>query len=76
MINVPQKKATIRRPKTAIDWESVASGEKQHKVWKPGEQQQTTAAAKDNLQNKLRDTEGQRLEAYDQEIVIILTLGV
>jgi len=43
MMKVPQKKATVRRPssrkrKTSTDCESIASGAKQHKVWKPREQ--------------------------------------
>jgi len=45
MMKVPQKKTTVRKPrssrkrKTAADCERKASGAKQHKVWKLGEQQ-------------------------------------
>ena len=77
----PQKKAVVRRTsnrkrKTVANCESIASGAKQHKVWKPGEQQQTTATTKDKLQNIVWDLGRQRSESHDQELMIILTLGV
>ena len=46
----------------------------QHKVWRLGEQQQTTATTKDRLQNKVWDPGGHRSEAHDQEIMIIFNL--
>lgn len=81
MMKVPQKKAEVRRPSnskrnTTTDCETITSGAKQHKVWKPREQQQTTAATKDKLQNNVWDIGRQRSKAHDQEIMIILTLGV
>ena len=80
-MEVPQKKATVRRSnnrkrKTTTGCESIASGAKQHKVWKPREQQQPTSTTKDKLQNKVLDPGRQRSEACDQEIMITLTLRV
>lgn len=54
-MKVPQKKTTVRRPRsnkkrnTTTDCESITSGEKQHKVWKHREQQQTTSTTKGKL---------------------------
>ena len=44
---VKQKRSSKR--KTAEDCKSTASGAKQHKVWRPGEDQQTEAAANGKL---------------------------
>lgn len=66
MMKVSQKKTTTRKEKsdnkrkTLVDYESMASGTLQHKVWRPGEQQQTTTSieqltSKDGLQNKVWD---------------------
>lgn len=60
--------------KTAADNESIANGTMQHKVWRPREQQ-TTIVTKDRLPNKVWDLRGHRLEAHDQEIMIIFNLG-
>ena len=81
-MKVYQKKTTMKKQsngskrKTTTDCESIASGAMQHKVWRPGEQQQTTTTtAKDILQNKVWDPGGQILEVRDLEIMIILYLG-
>ena len=48
MVKVSQKKITTKKErsdnkrKTIADYESKASGALQHKVWRPGEQQQIT----------------------------------
>ena len=59
-MKVPQKKRTVRRSsrrkrKKTTHCESIVSGEKQHKVWKLGEHQQTTATTKDKLQKNVWD---------------------
>ena len=61
--------------KTEIDCESVASGARQHKIWRPGEKQHTTAEIDDNLQNKMWDPGGQIFKTHDLEIMIIVYLG-
>ena len=82
MMKVPQKKTTVTRPrssrkrKIAAECESIDSGEKQHKVWKPREQKQTTSTTNVKLQTKVWDLGRQRTKEHDQEIMIILTLGV
>ena len=63
------------KQKTTIDCEGIVSGAMQHKMWRPGEQQQTIATTKDRLQKKVWDPGGQRLEAHDQEIMIIFYFG-
>lgn len=60
---------------TIADSESIAYGTMQHKVWRLGEQQKTITT-KDRLLNKVRDPGRHKSEAHDQEIMIILTLGV
>jgi len=50
------------------------NGKMQHKVWRPGEQQ-TTTATKDRLPNKVWDPRGHISEAHEQEIMIIFNLG-
>ena len=63
-MKVSQKKTTTRKErsdnkrKTAAGYESMTSGALQHKVWRPGEQQQITTAIeqltnKERLQNKV-----------------------
>ena len=82
MLKVSQRKTSARKSsssskmKTKTDCESVVSGARQHKIWRPGEKQQTTVDVDDKLQNKVWDPGGQRLKTHDQEIMIILTLGV
>ena len=69
MMKVFQKKITARKErsdnkrKKIVVYESMASGALQHKVWRPGEQQQTTTVieeltGKDRLQNKVWDLGG------------------
>jgi len=69
-----ERKQRSNKKKTAVDYESIASGTMQHKLWRPGEQQQTIATTKDRLQNKIWDPGGCKLEADDQEIMIIFNL--
>jgi len=54
---VKQKRRSNRsnKMKTTEDCKSAASGAKQHKVWRPGEEQQTEAAANRKLQHKIWD---------------------
>ena len=82
MMKVSQRKISTRKRssssnkrKTKRDCESAASGARQHKLWKPGEKQQTLVDVDDNLQNKVWDLGGQRLKMHDQEIIIIFNLG-
>lgn len=49
------KQKRSRKKKTTEDCKSAASGAMQHKVWRPGEEQQTKAAANDDLQHKVWD---------------------
>ena len=51
--SVKQKRSGKR--KTTEDCKSTASGAKQHKIWRPGEEQQTEAAANAKLQYKIWD---------------------
>lgn len=51
----PVKQNSSSKRKTAEDCKSATSGAKQHKVWRPGEEQQTKAAANGNLQHKVWD---------------------
>jgi len=53
-----------------------SSGARQHKIWRPGEKQHTTTEIDDNLQNKMWDPGGQRIEMHDQEIMVIFNLGI
>ncbi len=63
MLKGSQRKTSARKRssrssskgKTVEDCESAASGAKQHKVWRPGEEQQTKAAANGNFQHKVWD---------------------
>lgn len=68
-MKVSQKKTTsgkqrsCSKRKTIEECESMASGALQHKVWRPGEQQQTTATieyltSNARLQNKVWDPGG------------------
>jgi len=82
MLKVSQRKTSARRSsissskmKTGTDCESAASGERQHKIWRPGEKRHTTAEIDDELQNKMWDPGRQRLKKHDQEIMIIFYLG-
>ena len=50
---VKQKRSNKR--KTSEDCESTTSGARQHKVWRPGEEQQTEATANGKLQHKIWD---------------------
>lgn len=52
---VAVKQRRSSRRKTAEYCESAASGERQHKVWRPGEEQQTEAAANGKLQQNIWD---------------------
>lgn len=67
MMKVSQRKTSARKRssnskmKTETDCESVASGARQHKIWRPGEKQQTTDID-DELQNKVWDPGRQRLK--------------
>lgn len=60
-----RKKSSSSRRKTVIDCESVASGARHHKIWRPGEKQQTTIDVNEKLQNKVLDPGRQGLKAYD-----------
>ena len=68
-MKVSQKKTTTRKhrssinkKKTVTDCESLASGEMQHKIWKPGEVQMKNIATDDQLQNKVWDPGRQGLK--------------
>ena len=61
--------------KTETDCESAASGARQHKIWRPGEKQRTTAKIDNELQNKMWDPGGQRFKKHDLEIMVIFNLG-
>jgi len=50
---VKQKRSSKR--KTAEDCKSTTSGAKKHKVWRPGEEKNTEAAANGKLQYKIWD---------------------
>ena len=69
MMKVSQRKTSARKKsssnnkmKTETDCESAASGARQHKIWRPGEKQQTTTEIDNKLQNKVQDPGGQRLK--------------
>lgn len=60
MLKGSQRKTSARKRsrssskmKTGTDYESVASGARQHKIWRPGEKQQATTNG--NLQHKVWD---------------------
>ena len=80
MLKVSQRKTSARKRsssnkmKTETDCKSAVSGAIQHKIWRPGEKQQTTDID-DKLQNKVWDPDGQRFQTHDQEIMIIFNLG-
>jgi len=83
MLKGSQRKTSARKRssrgsskrKTAEDCESAASGAKQHKVWRPGEEEQTKTAANGNLQHKVWDPGIHRFQAHDQEIMINFKVG-
>ena len=83
MLKVSQKKTSARKRKrsssskmkTETDCESAVSGARQHKIWGPGEKQQTLEDVDDNLQKKVWDPGGQSIKTHDQEIMIIFNLG-
>ena len=47
--NIIERKQSSNKKNIKADCESIASGAMQHKVWKPGEQQQTTSTTKGKL---------------------------
>ena len=51
-----RKQKNLSKGKTKAEYESIAGGRMQHKIWKPGEKQQATAD--DDLQNKVWDPGG------------------
>ena len=58
-----RKKRSDNKRKTVADLEGRASGALQHKIWRPGEQQQITTTiekltSKERLQNKIWDPGG------------------
>ena len=61
MMKVSRKRpATVKQRrsskiKTTEDCESLVSGAMQHKVWKPGEEQQIEATTSGKLQHKIWD---------------------
>ena len=65
-----RKKSSNNKRMTMKNCKSVASGARQHKIWRPGEKQQTTEID-DKLENKVWDPGGQRLKTHDQEMMII-----
>jgi len=74
-INCDDEQKAIRyMKKTATDSENIANGTMHHKVWIP-EGQTTITITKDRLLNKVWDLGGHKLEAHDQEIMIIFNLG-
>jgi len=81
MMKVSRKRSATRKKrednkrKTTKDSKSIASGALQHKIWRPGEKQHTTAKINDNLQNKMWDPGRQRFKTHDLEIMIIFYLG-
>ena len=58
----PVKQKSSSKRKTAEDCESAASRAMQHKVWRPGEEQQTEATTNGNLQHKIWDPGKHRSE--------------
>lgn len=60
LAEIKQKGSSKR--KTTKDCESATSGAMQHKVWRPGEEQQTEAAANGKLQHKIWDPSIHRSE--------------
>ena len=57
-----ERKQRSNKKKIAADYESIASGTMQHKVWRPGEEQHTEAAANAKLQYKIWDLGKHRSE--------------
>ena len=64
MIKVSQKKTAARKQrnyskeKTRTDYEGIASGKMQYKVWKPGEVQQRNDTTYGHQQNRVWDPGG------------------
>jgi len=86
MINTSQRKIAERKKMsdnkrmTVKDCKSRASGALQHKIWKPGRQQQIATVVKQStsmgrLQNKIWDLGGD-IQTYDQVVMNFLTWGV
>ena len=86
MVKTSQKKTAERKKRsdnkrvTAKDCKSRESGALQHKIWKPGRQQQMTTVVKqststERLQNKILDPGG-NIQTYDQVVMNFLTWGV
>ena len=86
MIKTSQRKTAERKKRsdnkrvTVKDCKSRAGGALQHKIWKPGRQQQMTTAVKqststEDLQNKIWDPGGD-IQTYDQVVMNFLTWGV
>ena len=75
METTARKRRNFSKGKKKAEYEIMAGGRMQNKIWKPGEKQQATAD--DDLQNKVWDPgkPGQRLKMHDQEIMIIFNLG-
>ena len=71
---VKQRRSSER--KTTKDCESIASGAMQHKVWRPGEEQQIEAVTSGKLQHKIWDPGIHRSEHMIRRSLLILTLGV
>ena len=74
------KKRSDNKRMTVKDCKSRASGALQHKIWKPGEQQQITTTvkqltSKERLQNKIWNPGG-NIQIYDQVVMNFLTWGV
>ena len=65
---------------TVKDCKGRAGGALQHKIWKPGRQQQMRTTVKqststEGLQNKIWDPRGD-IQTYDQVVMNFLTWGV
>ena len=60
---------------TIGDYESIASGAMQHKVWRPREKQQIKATTNGELQHKIWDQGKQRSKTHDQAIMANFNLG-
>ena len=75
-----RKKRNDNKRMTVKDCKSRAAGALQHKIWKPGRQQQITTTVKqltstERLQNKIWDPGG-NIQTYDQVVMNFLTWGV
>ena len=70
-----RKKNNFSKGRTKAEYESIAGGRMQNKIWKPREKKQATAD--DDLQNKVWDPgrQGKRLKTHEQEIMIIFNLA-